>query len=345
MGRNKKTQKKLKILLLFDLLENPPEDQDFSKHLILENLEWKNETHVLLALKRLGHDVKPFGVYKNLGFLLKELQENKPDLVFNLLESFEGNREHEPHMAGILELFKVKYTGAGPTSLAICKDKGLTKKILSFHRIKVPKFTVSSINRPIQGLKNFKYPAFIKPLGLEGSDGIAQASFVNNEKDGLERIKFIHDSLKCNAIIEEYIEGRELYISVLGNHRLNVFPPREIFFNEIPDGTPKIATFKAKWDEEYRKKWGIKNGPAKELPPELSKKIASSCKRIYRLLKIKGYGRIDLRLNDNGDFFFIEANPNPAIASDEDFGKSAQKGGLTYDELIKKIISLSGVRL
>jgi D-alanine-D-alanine ligase len=332
--------RQLKILLLMDL-SVPIAPEEYVEYLKTE--EWKTEAHVISTLQKLGHEVRPFGIYDDIDPLIHEIKNNRPDVVFNLSEAFDKDRRYEPHIVSLLELFKLPYTGAGPEPLRLCKDKGLTKKILSFHRLQVPKFMVSQRSRPIRSLKGFEWPAFIKPLNLEGSEGIAQLSFADNEKDAIERVRYIHEKLGTDAIIEEYIEGRELYVGVLGNERLQAFPPRELFFREVPEGEPKFATFRAKWDEAYRKKWGIDSGAAKVFPEGMDVKIEETCKKIYRLLQLKGYGRIDLRIKSTGEIVFIEANPNPSIAKDDDFAKSAAKAGLDYDELLSKIVSLSGV--
>jgi D-alanine-D-alanine ligase len=329
-----------KILVLVDILMQPPKGHDYSEYIKTE--EWKNEAHLMQSLKRLGHEARLFGIHDDIHPLMEEIRANRPDLVFNLCEAFRQNRHFEPHIADFLELVNVPYTGAGPTALRICKDKGLTKKILAFHHIRVPRFVVSRRAQPLKDLPGFPYPAFIKPLKLEASEGIAQLSFAENAKDALERVKFIHESLETDAIIEEYIDGRELYVSLVGNERLTVFPPRELFFKEVPDGEPKFASFKAKWDDNYRKKWGIRTGPAKELGRPLERHLTDLCKKVYRFFHLRGYARIDLRVTAGGDVVFIEANPNPTIAKDEDFALSAEKAGLSYDELISRIVNLAG---
>jgi D-alanine-D-alanine ligase len=173
----------------------------------------------------------------------------------------------------------------------------------------------------------------------ESSDGISKASFVREEGEAIERVRFIHQKFNCDALIEEYIEGRELYLSVLGNHRLTVFPPREIFFEGVPEDAPKFATYHAKWNEKYREKWGIKNGPAKELPEGVAKHLEELARKVYRLLRIRGFGRIDVRLTPQGDVFVLEANPNPSLAEDEDFAQAAAQAGVTYDSLIQEILN------
>ncbi len=329
----------MNILMLFDLSTKIAES---SYTEMLKTEEWKTEAHVLKALQKLGHGVTPLGVQDDLEGLIHQLKSQKPDLVFNLSEAFRGRREYEPHLVSLLELMEFKYTGAGPEALRLCKDKSMTKKILAYHRIAVPRFEVSRIASPLRNLKGFDFPAFIKPLELEASEGISQVSFAATEKDALERVQYIHERYNVDAIIEEYIEGRELYVSVLGNEKLTVFAPRELFFREVPEDEPRFATFRAKWNENYRKKWGIDTGFASTRDEAFIEKLTETCKKIYRVLKLKGYGRIDLRIRPNGEIVFIEANPNPSIAKDDDFALSANKSGLDYESLLSKIVSLSG---
>jgi len=210
--------------------------------------------------------------------------------------------------------------------------------VLAYHHVRLPSFVVCHRSSPRPRLGRFKYPAFVKPVGEESSDGISKASFVRDEHEAIERTRFIHQKFECDALIEEYIEGRELYVSVLGNRRLTVFPPREIFFERVPEDVPKFATSHAKWNEAYRKKWGIKNGAAKELPVETQKELAKLARNVYRILKIRGFGRLDVRLTANGELFVIEANPNPSLAQDEDFAQAAAEAGTDYDALIKAIL-------
>jgi D-alanine-D-alanine ligase len=270
--------------------------------------------------------------------MIDKIKSFDPAVVFNLTESFHAQRSHEPNIPALLELLKIKYTGAGPDALLLCKDKSLAKKLLMYHRVRVARFIVSPGHRPIKRIKKFVYPAFVKPAGEESSDGIAQASFARDEGEALERVKFLHERFEGDVMIEEYIEGRELYVSVMGNKRLTVFPPRELFFEKLPDDAPKFATSKAKWDDAYRKKWGIKNGPAAELPEGVAGKLDQLARTAYRALKIRGLGRIDVRLTPSGEVVVIEANPNPSLAREDDFAQSAATAGTDYDALIQKIL-------
>lgn len=331
--------KSLKVLLLFDLSVNlkPEEYADY-----WPTAEWKTERDVRNTLIKLGHEVIPLGIHDDIDPFLKIVKDQKPDLVFNMSEAFSGQRNFEPNLTALMELVGVPFTGAGPMSLQICKDKGLTKSILGYHEISTPKFLVAKKSRPfpLSALRKFPFPAFIKPLQLESSEGIAQVSYAANEKEALARVKYIHDKLGVDAIVEEFIDGREVYVSILGNDKLSVFPTRELFFKQIPDNEPKFATYKSKWDREYRKKWGIDSGWVDELSEPMQKKLNEVCKKIYRLLNIQGFGRIDLRIRGE-EIYFIEANPNPSIAKKEDYALSAHKAGVEYDDLIARIVSLS----
>src|SRR5258707_11890598 len=230
------------------------------------------------------------------------------------------------------------FTGWGSTGLTLCKDKGISKKILHYHGIHVPHFVVIPRGKRIARPKQLKFPILVKPVKEEASYGISQASFVDTDEPFRERVNFIHEKYNSDAIAEEYIDGRELYVSLIGNIRLTVLPIRELVFREVPPNEPKIATFKAKWDEEYRKRWGLENRFAENLDAQLVNQIEETCKRIYRLLTIDGYARIDLRLAPDNKVYFIEANPNPILASDEDFALAAGKGGLPYPQLVDRIV-------
>jgi D-alanine-D-alanine ligase len=329
--------KSLKIILLFDLSIQLPA---FEYEKYWQTPDWKSENDVRMALIKLGHQVIPFGIFDDLQGFLKLVSEEKPDLVFNMSEAFSGQRGLEANLPSVMQLLGVPFTGSGPVSLQLCKDKGLTKIILSHHDIQTPQFIVAKKGRPVESLKKFQFPAFIKPLQLESSEGISLSSYVQNEKEALSRVQFIHDKLGADAIIEEFIDGREVYVSVLGNDKLTTYPPRELFFKQMQKTEPKFATYKSKWDKDYRKKWGIDTGWMNDTTEPFQKKLSETCKKIYRLLHIQGFGRIDLRIKGE-NIYFIEANPNPSIAKKEDFSLSAQKAGIDYTELISKIVSLS----
>ena len=331
-------RKKLKVLALFDAVRPTTLNQDLGPE--LKTADWKTEAGVLAALKELGYPTEHLAIFDDLDLLRQKLESFAPDVIFNLADQFKNNRGFDQHIVSLLEMQGVPFTGCGATGLVLCKHKGISKKILGHHGIATPNFVVIPRGQRIGGPRQLKFPILVKPVKDEASYGISRASFVQNEEQFRERIAFIHEKHNSDAIAEEYIEGRELYVSIMDNTRLTVFPIRELVFREVPPNEPKIATYKAKWDEEYRKRWGLDGQFAEDLDPALVKEIEQMCKDIYRLLTIDGYARIDLRLTADNKIYFIEANPNPHLAADEDFAQSAQKAGLKYPQLINAIIRL-----
>ncbi len=331
-------RKKPKVLALFDAVRPTTLDQDLSPE--LKTADWKTEAGVLAALRELGYPTEHLAIFDDLDLLRQKLQTFTPDVIFNLADQFRNNRAFDQHIVSFLAMQQLPFTGCGSTGLTLCKHKGISKKILSYHRIHTPAFTIAPRGRRISRPERLQYPILVKPLKEEASYGISQASFVENDDQYRERVAFIHEKFDNDVIAEEYIEGRELYVSLIGNHRLQVFPIRELVFREVPPDEPKIATYKAKWDEAYREKWGLENRFAEDLEPALVRQIEETCRRIYHLLTIDGYARLDLRLNAKNELYFIEANPNPILAPDEDFAQSAMKSGLTYPQLIDRIVRL-----
>jgi D-alanine-D-alanine ligase len=331
-------KRKLKVLALFDALGPTTIDQDLSAEMKTE--DWKTEANVMAALSALGYTAEHLVIFDDLDLLRQKLASFAPDVLFNLADEFKNNRGFDQNIVSLLEMQGLPFTGCGATGLVLCKHKGISKKILGYHHIHVPNFVVIPRGQRIARLKRPKFPILVKPVKEEASYGISQASFVTTDEQFRERVAFIHEKHDSDVIAEEYIEGRELYVSLMGNVRLTVFPVRELVFREVPPNEPKIATFRAKWDEEYRKRWGLQNQFPEDLDPALVAQIEETCKRIYRLLTIEGYARIDLRLTANNEVYFIEANPNPILAEDEDFAQSAGKAGLPYPQLIDRIIRL-----
>jgi D-alanine-D-alanine ligase len=329
-------RKKLKVLTLFDAIAPTTVDQDLSAELKTE--DWKTEANVLTALCGLGHVAEHLAIFDDLDLLRQKLRSFQPDVIFNLADQFKNNRAFDQNIVSFLEMQGIPFTGCGSIGLTLCKHKGISKKILGYHRIHVPEFVIVPRGKRVARPKRLKFPILVKPLKEEASLGISQASFVESDEEFNERVQFIHDKFDSDVIAEEYIEGRELYVSIVGNHRLQVFPIRELVFKEVPPDEPKIATYKAKWDEEYRKRWGLQNQFAEGLDAAVVRNIEQTCKRIYRLLLIDGYARLDLRLKADNTVYFIEANPNPILAEDEDFAQSALKAEIPYPQLIERIL-------
>ncbi len=289
------------------------------------------------ALGSLGYNAEHLAIYDDVDLVRQKLETFEPDVLFNLVEQFKNNPGFDQNIVSFFEMQGVPFTGCGSTGLTLCKHKGISKKILHYHGIHVPHFVVVPKGQRPARPKDLKFPALVKPVKEEASYGISRNSFVENDEEFRERVAFVHEKYNSAAIAEEYIDGRELYVSILGNVRLTVFPFRELIFGEVPDKEPKIATYAAKWDEDYRKRNGLKNIDADGIDKAVIADIEETCKKIYRLLTIDGYARIDLRMTPDNRIYFIEANPNPMLAADEDFASSAKKAGLSYPQLIDKI--------
>ncbi len=335
----KAVKKRIKILVLFEVLEPPAPDREYERRMKEED-DWLTEGHVVTTLKAAGHEVHLGAIYKHPREVMDLVERIHPDLVWNFVQTFHGERYFESNIAGVLELLKVAYTGCGHRALMICQDKALSKKILKYHRVPVPPFVVSHRNRPLRRLGRSIFPVLVKPLAEEGSKGISRDSFAESEEQALARTQFLHQRLRQDVIIEQYVDGREIYVGVLGNERLTVLPPRELKFSKVPDGEAKYASFKAKWDEDYRERWGIYGTFPEDLPENVQKEIKTVSKRVYRVLQMRGYGRIDMRLTPEGKLFVVEANPNPEIAQEEDIAEAAAKVGLPYGDLIERIVDL-----
>ena len=334
-----KPKARLRILVLFEVHDPPAPDEEYERRM-REESDWRTEGHVVTALKALGHEVHLGAIYKNPREVIDLVERIQPDLVWNFVQTFHGTRYYESHVAGALELCRVQYTGCGHRALMLCQDKALSKEILKHHRVPVPPFVVSRRSHPSKKLSRAIFPVMVKPLAEEGSVGISRDSFAETEEQALARAHFLHERLKQDVIVERYVSGREIYVGVLGNDRLKVLPPRELKFSKVPEGEPKFASFKAKWDEGYRERWGIFSTFPDDLSESLQRSIATVAKRVFRTLQMRGFGRIDLRLTEEGKLVVVEANPNPEIAQGEDIAEAAAKAGLPYNELIERIVTL-----
>lgn len=301
---------------------------------------FKTEYDVITTLHKLGHKVYPLGVSSDLGVIRQAIEEWKPHIVFNLLEEFSGEAVFDQNVVSFLELLRLPYTGCNPRGMILARDKALCKQILSFHRIRIPDFAVFPRGRAIKRPSKLKFPLIVKSLIEEASLGISKASLVDDDAKLTERVRFIHDSIGTDAIAEQFIEGREFYVGIIGNHRLQIFPIWELTFTNVSEDTPLIATAKVKWDYQYQKKLGVKTAEAKDLDPAVAEQIRKVCKRIYRCLGLCGYARIDLRMDGEGKFYVLEANPNPQLANGEDFAASAHACGVDYGQLIQRIVTL-----
>jgi D-alanine-D-alanine ligase len=331
--------KKLRVLVLLREGLEPPESIEGMSADEAYVAPWKTEYDVAVTLRELGHQVKILGLYDDLLSVRKAVEDFKPHIAFNMMEEFGGVALYDQNVVAHLELLGLKYTGCNPRGLVIARDKALSKKLLAYHRIRVPDFQVFRYGRKARKLKRLRFPLFVKSVTEDASLGISQASLVKDGEALRERVAFVHEHAGTDAIAEEFIGGRELYVGVLGNQRLEVLPVWELLFEEKPGDQPLIATARAKWNLKYQKKWGVVSRAAKNLPRGFKDLVERRCKRIYRILGLSGYARLDFRL-DQRRLYFPEANPNPQLAYGEEFAESARKKGLRYAELIQRIINL-----
>ncbi len=329
---------KLRILVLVREGHVPPETLDGVSD---EEMDpWKAEFDVCETLRRLGHEVLPLGVYDDLAPLRKALSKFQPNITFMMLEEFHGVVTYDFAVISYLELMQQPYTGCNPRGLLLSKDKALSKKVLTFHRIPTPRFAVFPYGRTVHRPKKLAFPLFVKSAVEDASFGISQASIVYTDEALVERVKFIHDKTNDDAIAEQYIEGRELYVGVIGNNRLTTFPAWEMDFGKMPEDMARIATSRVKWDRKYQKKHDINTHAASNIDDATQDRISRLCKRVYRALSMSGYGRMDLRMTADGEIYVIEANANPNIEYGEDFAESAEAIGITYEALLQRILNL-----
>lgn len=302
--------------------------------------EWRTEYDVITTLRKLEHDVRCIGVLDSLTELRSAIAEWEPDLVFNLLEEFDGIVTYDQHVVAFLELLRQPYTGCNPRGLLLSRDKTLSKQLLAFHRIATPQFAVFRRGARFHVPKKLRFPLFVKSTVEDASLGIAQASVVEDAAKLRERIEFVHEQVKTDALVEEYIAGRELYVGVMGNERLTRLPVWEMVFGSMPDSLAAIATRKVKWDKRYQAKYGITTHAAHELPPPVLAALDRLSRRIYRALGMSGYARMDFRVTESGHVYVLEANANPNLESSEDFAAAARASGLAYGELLEHLMDL-----
>lgn len=331
-------KRRLRVLVLMheDLI--PP--STLSGYTDKEIAEWKTEYDIVTCLEDIGHGVVPLGVHDNLSPIREALDQFDPHITFNLLEEFHGVAAYNYSVVTFLELMRRPYTGCNPRGLLLARDKALSRKILAFHRVPVPKFVVVAMGRKPRLPRKLEFPLIVKSLTEQASLGISQDSVVRSPDKLAERVEFIHRHAGTDAIVEEFIDGREFYVGVMGNQQLQTFPVWEMHFGQMPDGAPRIATSKVKWDAAYQKKIGMSTSAADDLPLELQRNFSQLAKRVYRILNLSGYARMDFRMTADGRAYVLEANPNPQLSYGEDFAESAHHMGIAYEQLIQRIVSL-----
>ncbi|HEY5602939.1 MAG TPA: ATP-grasp domain-containing protein [Gammaproteobacteria bacterium] len=332
--------KKLRVMVLTHAYMIPPDDLKNRNDPRIES--YRTEFDIRDALLNLGHEVNITGLYDDINALKTTIEDWQPDIVFNLMEAFAENGALAYYVVSYLDMIGIPYTGCNPRGLLLASDKSLSKQLLTYHRIRVPNFYTLPRNKKINlaQIARFPYPMIVKSTIEQGSLGISQASLVFTPEELRQRADQLFSMLDGDAIAEQYIEGRELYVAVLGNKRLQVLPTRELVFDNADDTIHRIATYNVKWNKKYRDRWGIGYQFARNLPAKVTDTLPKLAKRIYRILDVSSYARLDLRLTEDGKIYVLEANPNAAIARDDEVAYSAEKAGLSYEKLIQKILNM-----
>jgi len=291
------------------------------------------------ALRKSGHKPSILGVHGDIRKLVSGVSRRKPDLIFNLMEMFGKNLRGDVGVAGLLDLLEIPYTGGGPGELALRQDKGLAKRALAFEKIQYPDFAVFSKNDMETG-GNLHMPLFVKPLRADASIGIGTDALVHDAVTLMKRVTAIHKKFNDTALAEEYIEGREFYVGVLGNHNPTAFPPIEMDFTGLPAGAPHVLDSKAKWKKDSVEFKGTKSVVA-EVTDELRARLQKISLDAFRALRVRDYGRVDLRLTDTGEIYVIEVNANCYLEQSGEFAVAAEQGGIGYVEVIERIVQLA----
>ena len=347
-------ESKLKVAVLYDVWEEgapepepEPEQPKRARRRKGKAKRKRKEKHdreeVFEALEKLGHE--PFyHVLDGRTQSLVALARCGADLVFNLSEAFAGDDTMELNIAAYLDLLGLPYTGSGPHGHFLAQDKAVAKKLFAFHQIRTPYFATAYKGR-IDHADNINFPLIVKPLWEDGSIGIDAAALVTNIKELMERVEYVQEEFDSPALIEEYIEGREIYGAVLGSYeRARALPLIELDLSKLPKGTPRIATNEVKFDKETEAYKLTKSVPVDDLDEEITNSVCETALAAYRACKLRDYGRIDMRLTAKGEVYVIEANPNPWLASSQEFAMAAKKSGLSYTQLIGEIVESALVR-
>ena len=332
------SRKRLRVLALMHEDLVPPDDLASLSESEFNRI--KTESDILEALRELGHEARALGVRDAVPPIRQAVEEWQPDIVFNLLDEFQGEAIYDQHVVAFLELLRVPYTGNNPRGLVLARDKALSKKVALYHRITVPRFFTVRKGRRVRRPKHIGFPLIVKSLVEEASMGISKASIVRDDEALETRVLFMHDRIGTDAIVEEFIPGREIYVGVLGNDRLMALPPRELIVDELEPGEDLIATESLKHNVHYQEKHGVRISGARNLPEGVARALERTSKRIYRMLSLEGYARIDYRLSTDGKLYFLEANPNPELANYEELAHAAARAGLNYKALIQRILNL-----
>jgi D-alanine-D-alanine ligase len=342
----------MKIAVLYDVWEEegtvpePPEPKPptrKTKSRKKKKREKEDREEIFEALEKLGHE--PFyQVLDGTPQCLNALAKCEAELIFNLTESFAGDDTKEMHVAAYLDLLGMRYTGAGPHASFLAQDKAIAKKMFGFHGIRTPYFA-TSYRGSIEHAHDISFPLIVKPLSEDGSIGINANAVVDSVKELMERVEYIQDEFDSPAIIEEYIEGREIYAAILGSYEYaQALPLVELDFSKLPKGTPKIASYDVKFEKDAEAYKLTKSNIAEDLDEETVERLTQTALAAHRAVKLRDYGRIDMRLSSKGEVYVLEANPNPWLSSKQEFVMAAKASGRSYPQLIGEIVDLAMAR-
>jgi D-alanine-D-alanine ligase len=328
----------MKVAVVFDTPHAGWEDADFRREMAagVEEAEYE----VAQALISLGHEVRLIGIRSDVEALLDQLRAFCPDIVFNCAESFDGNPALDYVFPALLEAGGYRYTGSPPVALLTTRNKAMSKKVLAYHGVQVPRFRTYRLGEAVDDVPDLRFPVIVKPLFEDASVGIAGASVARCVEEAAARVAYVHERFRQPAIAEEFVDGRELYVGLLGNGPgLTILPIVEMVWDKRRTRPEeRIATRLAKWDPAYRERKGIRNVFARPIPRAARQRIAAICAIAHRALWLRDYARLDLRLTAEGDVWVIEANANPFISFGHDMANAAEKAGLDYPAFIQRIV-------
>jgi len=307
----------------------------------VERRQKLDREEVVEALRKNGYE--PFFHELRDEAALLALARTQADLVFNMVEAFAGDDAKEAHVAAFLELLDLRYTGAGPQGLFLAQDKAVAKEIFDFHHIRTPRFAVSYRGK-LDHADDLEFPLIVKPASEDGSVGIDAGAVVQTLRELMERVALLQERFDCPALIEEYIEGREIYVGVLGNDKPNALPIVELDLSKLPEGMPHIAGKEVKWEKGTEAYDLTKSAAAQGLDDPTVKRLQDTAVQVYGALKLRDYGRVDMRLTNDGRIYVIEANPNPWLAPEAELAMAAALAGRSYVQLIGQIVELALAR-
>jgi D-alanine-D-alanine ligase len=343
---------KLKVTVLYDLWEEEPAEvpeevpaprnrKGQKKH--KKKAPKHDREEIFEALEKLGHEPSYY-VLDGRTQSLFGLAKCGADLIFNLTESYAGDDTKEMHVTAFLDLLEIPYTGSGPHANILAQDKTIAKKMFAFHEIQSPYFAIAYRGN-IDHAHDISFPLIVKPTSEDGSIGIDTASVVTSVKELMERISYIQTEFDSPALIEEYIEGREIYASILGSYENpRALPLVELDLSKLPKGVPRIASQDVKFERDTEAYKLTKSAIAEDLDEETTTRLTEIAVKAYRAVKLRDYGRIDMRVSSKGEVYVIEANPNPWLSSGQEFAMAAKKSGLSYSQMIGEIVDLAMAR-